>query len=179
MWTERPIEDSRQADPGPAELDRDIPDRHRHVAIVKPIAAAPGGGRKLAIGIVTGDRECLHRPVSGRSLAPGGALVVEQVPAEIGGDRLGVDAQLSDERRVPEMVQVPRPEAWRRDALGVAAEIKAVGGVQRLVQITDEMKEELQCQHRRCWVHCQWARLGVRPSADPDDRWHRHDQRPV
>ena len=30
-----------EIDPGSAELDRDIPDRHRHVAIVEPIAAAP------------------------------------------------------------------------------------------------------------------------------------------
>jgi hypothetical protein len=63
---------------------------------------------------------------------------------QVGGDAVRVGAKMINKRGVPEMVQVACAEPSRRNPFVIATAIMVIRGMQRLMEVTDKVEQELE-----------------------------------
>ncbi len=148
----------------------DLPANHLEsggaVSLIESDGAGSVRGRQRAVHPGAGEVEGLARPIAGPPRppgaggggvcvvggrhgprppgAPGGGLGGRQITEQPGGDDLRIGAQAGHEHRVPIMMQVPRRRSDGRHPHCVAALVMVIGGMQRLMQVAEQMQQELQ-----------------------------------
>jgi hypothetical protein len=72
------------------------------------------------------------------------ALLTRDVGHDCGGDQSGIGADPGDQFGVPEMMKATGAESLGSDAFPISTGIKIVGGMKRLVKVTNQMQDEFE-----------------------------------